>query len=138
MRLTRLKCFFNKRVYVLKKISKNRLSISTFNCGFICEHLLFVRYKIFFKVPGFHNTFSRNFLILITHKPSMESGEVPHKIWARSVQPFWRLLDTNKQTDRHPPRQTSQKVFRALREPFPINFKLLTVALMKVAIFSHS
>ena len=24
----------------------------------------------------------------------------PTKIWARSVQPFWRLLDANKQTDR--------------------------------------
>ena len=24
----------------------------------------------------------------------------PTKIWARSVQPFWRLLDTNKQTDK--------------------------------------
>ena len=33
------------------------------------------------------------------HKPSMGSREVLHKIWARSVQPFWRLLDTNKQTD---------------------------------------
>ena len=27
--------------------------------------------------------------------------EVPHKIWTRSVQPFCRLLDTNKQTDTH-------------------------------------
>ena len=27
------------------------------------------------------------------------------KIWARSVQPFWRLLDTNKQTDRQTDRQ---------------------------------
>jgi len=35
---------------------------------------------------------------LIIHKPSLGSREVPHKIWARSVQPFWRLLDTNKQT----------------------------------------
>jgi len=34
------------------------------------------------------------------HKPSLESLDVPQKIWARSVQPFWRLLDTNKQTDR--------------------------------------
>ena len=28
----------------------------------------------------------------------------PTKIWARSVQPFWRLLDTNKQT----PKQTDK------------------------------
>ena len=26
----------------------------------------------------------------------------PKKIWARSVQPFWRLLDTNKQTPKQP------------------------------------
>ena len=26
-----------------------------------------------------------------------------HKIWARSVQPFWRLLDTNKQTNTQTP-----------------------------------
>ena len=25
---------------------------------------------------------------------------MPQKIWARSVQPFWRLLDTNKQIDK--------------------------------------
>jgi len=30
----------------------------------------------------------------------MWSHDVPQKIWARSVQPFWRLLDTNKQTDK--------------------------------------
>ena len=40
------------------------------------------------------------FEILIIHKPSLGSLDVPQKIWARSVQPFWRLLDTNKQTDK--------------------------------------
>jgi len=39
------------------------------------------------------------FEILIIHKPSLGSCEVPQQIWARLVQPFWRLLDTNKQTD---------------------------------------
>ena len=39
----------------------------------------------------------QNFDILLVHKPSYE---IPHKIWARSMQPFWRLLDTNKQTDK--------------------------------------
>ena len=34
------------------------------------------------------------------HKPSRESLDVPQKIWARSVQPFRRLLDTNKQTNK--------------------------------------
>ena len=38
--------------------------------------------------------------ILIIYKPSLASREIPQKMWARSVQPFWRLLDTNKQTDK--------------------------------------
>ena len=38
------------------------------------------------------------FEILMIHKPSLGSPDVPQKIWARSVQPFWRLLDTNRQT----------------------------------------
>ena len=42
---------------------------------------------------------------LIIHKPSLGSRDVPQKIWARSVQPFWRLLDTNGQTDRQTDRQ---------------------------------
>ena len=33
------------------------------------------------------------FLIFIIHKPSLWSRDVPQKIWARSVQPFGRLLD---------------------------------------------
>ena len=40
------------------------------------------------------------FKISIIHKPSLLSHDVPQKIWARSVQPFWRLLDTNRQTNR--------------------------------------
>ena len=42
---------------------------------------------------------------MIIHKPFLGSRDVPQKIWARSVQPFWRLLDTNKQTDKQTPRQ---------------------------------
>jgi len=38
------------------------------------------------------------FKISIFHKPSLGSLDVPQKIWIRSVQPFWRLLDTNRQT----------------------------------------
>ena len=48
----------------------------------------------------YHITFNNIFLILIIHKPSLWSPDVPQKMWARSVQSFWRLLDTNKQTDR--------------------------------------
>ena len=40
------------------------------------------------------------FQILMFHLPSLESCEVAHKIWARSVYPFWRLSNTNRRTDR--------------------------------------
>ena len=40
------------------------------------------------------------FEISIIHKPSLVSREVPQKLWARSVQLFWRLLDTNKHPDK--------------------------------------
>ena len=45
------------------------------------------------------------FEILMIHQPSRESLDVPQKIWARSVQPFWRLLDINKQTNKQTDRQ---------------------------------
>ena len=35
----------------------------------------------------------------IIRRPSLESVEVPHKIWALLVQPFCRLFDKNKQTN---------------------------------------
>ena len=28
------------------------------------------------------------------------SRNVPHKIWARSIRPFWRLMDTKKTEDK--------------------------------------
>jgi len=36
-----------------------------------------------------------NFEILSIHNHSPGSCAVPHNIWARSVRPFWRLLDIN-------------------------------------------
>ena len=48
------------------------------------------------------------FEILIIHKPSLWTRDVPQKIWARSFQPFWRLLDTNKQTNKHTDKQTDK------------------------------
>jgi len=83
-----------------------------------CEHVLFVYIvKQNKKFRGFSQKISRIFKILknlmtiefwwrqifeilIIDKPSLESLDVPQKIWARSVQLFWRLLDTNRQTDR--------------------------------------
>ena len=44
-------------------------------------------------------TLKTHFFIFIINKPSLWSRDVPQKIWARSVQPFLRLLNTNKQTN---------------------------------------
>jgi len=46
---------------------------------------------------------------LIIHKPSLGSRDVPHKIWSRSVQPFWRLLETNTQAKKHTDKQSIYK-----------------------------
>ena len=51
------------------------------------------------------------FKISIIHKPSLGSLNVPQKIWARSVQPLWRLLDTNRQTNKHTDRQ-AKSIYR--------------------------
>ena len=40
------------------------------------------------------------FKVLIIYKHSLGTCEVRHKNFARSVQPFWRLLDKKEQTDR--------------------------------------
>ena len=52
------------------------------------------------------------FLILIIYKPYLGTCEVPHTIWARSIQPFWRLFDTNKQTNRQ-----AKYIYRNLKKP---------------------
>ena len=80
-------------------------TILTFNCGSICEHLIFVQYKSKRKnVRGFSNIFTcvfksscklkafgYNFLKL------WASINLPlgHKIWAQLVQLFWRVLNTS-------------------------------------------
>ena len=76
------------------------------NCVFICKYLLFPQYKakINKKLADFI-IFFRWFQNSIIHKPVLGSREVPNKIWARSVQPFWRLLDTNKQIPTQKDRQ---------------------------------
>ena len=58
---------------------------------------MFAHLKNLKKVKNF---WTPKFVILSVQKPSLGSCEVPKKVWARSVQPFWRILDTNKQTDK--------------------------------------
>ena len=68
-----------------------------------CEHVLLKKKSRIFKNLNFFTklkTFKTHFFIFIIHKPSLWSRDVPQQIWARSVQPFWRLLDTNKQTNK--------------------------------------
>ena len=65
-------------------------------------------FKIFNNLMKNEFWWRQIFEILIIHKPSLGSLDVPQKIWARSVQPFWRLLDTNRQTDRQTPKQTDK------------------------------
>ena len=66
------------------------------------------------------------FKYLIIYKPSLGSCEVPHKIWARSVRPFLRLFDTNKQAPIRTSNVYIYQVFRALRAH--LIFQLLIVA----------
>ena len=73
----------------------------TFNCG--SNYEIFVQYKTKTskKVRRFHNVFvnfqnftnikkccRQLFEIMSIHKPSLGSCEVPHTIWAQSVQTF--------------------------------------------------
>ena len=58
--------------------------------------------KIFlrlFKISQKSNTLGQ-FVILSIHEIFLWSCEVLHKIWARLVQSFWRILDTNRQTSK--------------------------------------
>ena len=84
---TKIKLFI---AFVINSSSLVILSL-TFKC---CIFIVFFR--------GFKKRkFARQiFSILSVHKPFLGSCEVPQKIWARSFQPFWRLLVKNKQTNR--------------------------------------
>ena len=66
-------------------------------------------FKIFKNLMTIEFWWRQIFEILMIHKPSLKSLDVPQKIWARSVQPFWRLLDTNKQTNKQTNRQTDRQ-----------------------------
>ena len=66
-------------------------------CGFLKKNSwIFKNLNFSTKLKTFKTYFKKNFII---HKPSLWSRDLPQKIWARSVQPFRRLLDTNRQTN---------------------------------------
>ena len=59
---------------------------------FNCKHFLFVNIVKQKQTKNFTDFIKRIV-------DSLGSHEVPHTIWARLVLPFWRLLDTNQQTE---------------------------------------
>ena len=84
--------------YILLGFQGASSSILTFNCGPICQHLLFVQYKTKFvdlKIFLTHfqtlksiNFWTQFFVIQSIHKHSLGSCQFPHTIWARFVQQF--------------------------------------------------
>ena len=82
-------------------------SILYFNCGFICEHLLFVQHKTTTKVRGFFQILQKSeafywillFVILSIYKPTLGSCEVPHST-TFGLNPFSRSDVYCIQTDR--------------------------------------
>ena len=69
---------------------------------FFADLLFFRGFSKFKKSKMLETIFCMSELSI--HKPILGSCEVLDKIWARSVEPFGRLLDTNGQTNK----QTSQ------------------------------
>ena len=97
-------------IYILVYQDATRPStIFTFNCCPTFQQFLFNKtiISIFAELFIFSWIFKilqkskiklkQLFVILSIHSPSLESCE----IWARLVQPFWRSIDANKQTDKH-------------------------------------
>ena len=107
---------FNFKIKICINIHNQALRALRTNLLFQFEHIIFVhivkqklnKVRRFYKknYVDFKNLLEIKFCwrqifkILIFHKPSLGSCDVSHKIWTWSVQPFWCLLDTNKQTDR--------------------------------------
>ena len=68
-----------------------------------CEYFFFIVNIVKQKTRGFYKIkfcWRQIFEIRIIYKPSFGTCDVPQKMWARSVQPFRRLLDINKHPDK--------------------------------------
>ena len=74
------------------------LSVSIFNLERkqkkLADFIIF--FRAFSKLYKNKKLIKLIFQILIIHKPSPGSRKVPYKIWTRSVQPIWRLLQWEK------------------------------------------
>ena len=99
--ITRL-LYFNCEHVLIVNIEKQRRN--KFYGFYEKNSRIFKILNFFYKNKKLLNTIF--FKIFIIRKPSLWSRDVPQKNWARSVQPFWRLLDTNRQkTDKQTDRQ---------------------------------
>ena len=101
--ITRLIGNLQDSVDVNKTFWFNLLFLTRLIFSFNCKHFL-KQWKIIIKNSPIKNhrdlKFNDNqiFEILIIHKPSLGSRDVPYKIWSRSVQPFWRFwIQTDRQ-----------------------------------------
>ena len=87
--LTNLKLYFNCEHFLFVNIVKEKQKIADF---------LKKNFVVFWNLMKIEFCWKLVFEGLNIHIPSLWSRKVPQKIWARSVQPFSSLLDTNKQT----------------------------------------
>jgi len=104
-------CRQAKNIYIYTRLLERFASIYYFNCGHVLFAYIVKQTKNKQKIRGFYKKKSwifksrillqANFWKFDHPYSSLGSREVPEKIWARSVQPFWRLLDTNKLRDTH-------------------------------------
>ena len=106
MYMKNISCYFTTEKYLLRSFYfTTKIYITWFSVHFApifyfnCKHFLFVNkniksFRIKKKIVDFYNLmiiefcWRLNFEILIIYKPSPGSRDIPHKIWARSIQPF--------------------------------------------------
>ena len=99
-----LKCYWSAPLES-QKVNPPPGQISVYVSDLICPESVDKTYYLLQYISKIEFWWSQIFENLIIHNSSAGSREIPQKIWARSVQPFWRLLDTNKQTNKQTDRQ---------------------------------
>ena len=96
-------CRFKKKIWGFSNFNKNRclMKANFWKFDHPTQNLRIFKYFFMHFKNFLKSTVTWcNFLKVCIHIPSLGPSEVSQKIWARSVQLFWRLLDTNEQTNR--------------------------------------
>ena len=97
--------------FTTTRLSGRFAPIFYFNCGLwtlsLCTNL-----GDFHKLMKIKLCCRLIFKILIIHKPSLGSCEVPQKMLAKSVRLFLRLLDTNQQTNKQQTDRQAKNIYR--------------------------